>query len=108
MACLGAYDEFTTVRAYTACLPLYARLGPRFEGYVCSVIADEARHYHAFLDVARREWPERLPDLPAFLADLRDIEGTPYAATFVLDHDDPVFTEAICSAAERALMRHLR
>ena len=36
------------------------------------------------------------------------MEGTPYAATFVLDHDDPVFTGSMLEEAARLLRQHLR
>ena len=107
LACLWAYDEFATVRVYRHYLPLYARLGPEFVAFVHGVIADEARHYASFLEVARQHFPERHADLPAVLERIRAVEGQPYAATFLLDHDDPVFSARLLASAERALLEHV-
>ncbi len=40
------------------------------------------------------------------LDEIRAREDQPHAATFPLDHDDPVFGEAQLGSAERALSRH--
>ena len=108
LAALCAYDEFATVRVFRHYLPLYARLGPELVAFVRSAIADEARHYASFLAVLRDEHAERLKELPAILAEIRACEGQPYAATFLLDHDDPVFGPALLASAEQALLRHAR
>ena len=60
--CLGAYDELATVRAYRANLPLYDRLGPGYARYMRRVIADEAKHYAAFLGVVRECHRHRLSE----------------------------------------------
>ena len=64
--------------------------------------------YASFLAVLRDEHAERLEELPAILAEIRACEGQPYAATFLLDHDDPVFGPALLASAEQALLRHAR
>lgn len=107
IACLGAYDELATVRAYRANLPHYDRLGPALGGYVRSVIADEAWHYHRFLDLLRSDHAARLDEGAEAVRRIRASEGIAYGNTFVLDHDDPVFTRAILDDAARVLARQL-
>lgn len=103
---LGAYDELCTVRAYRGNLPLYDTLGPAFGDYVRRVITDEARHYSLFLGVLRTEHAHRRADALAWIERIRGLEGTPYAATFVLDHDDSdLYSDAICDQAVRILVR---
>ena len=103
---LGAYDELCTVRGYRKNLPLYDELGPEFGRYVRHVIADEAWHYSLFLGVLRREHSHRRDETAAWLERIRAAEATPYAATFVLDHDDKeLYSDEIGAAAERILMR---
>ena len=104
---LLAYDELATVRAYRANLQLYAKLGPAYLRWARALVADEAWHYAAFLDVVRRVHGHRLAEASSHLDRVIALEGTPYAATFVLDHDDSVFTPEILTSAERALRRHL-
>lgn len=104
---LFAYDELATVRAYRANLPLYAKLGPAYLGWARALVADEAWHYAAFLEVIRGVHGHRLAEAPEHLDRVLAHGGTPYGATFVLDHDDPVFTSEILAGAERALRRHL-
>lgn len=108
IAVLFAYDELCTVQAYGKNLPHYdahdARLGELIRG----IISDEGRHYAAFLAVARR-FSERRRELPLLLRRIRELAATPYAATFVLDHDDrELFDEAVHERAARVLCRALR
>lgn len=105
--CLAAYDELATVRAYRANLPRYALLGPALVRWVRGVIADEAWHYARFLEVAVTEHRHRLAGSRAVVQRIRASERVPYAATFVLDHDDPVFTEEMFDGAAAVLCRQL-
>ena len=107
IACLGAYDELATVRAFKKNLPNYDKLGPGFGKLLRRIIADEARHYHRFLEVLRKEHAHRSADAPAVVARIRATEGTAYANTFVLDHDDPIFTDDIYDEAEAILLKHI-
>ena len=103
---LGAYDELCTVRGYRKNLPLYDELGPAFGRYVRHVIADEAWHYSLFLRVLHEEHAHRRDETATLLERIRAAEATPYAATFVLDHDDKeLYSDEIGAAAERILMR---
>jgi len=107
---LCAYDELTTVRAFAANLSRYDALGVPVGRYVRRVIADEAWHYSVFLDVLRQEHAERLPEARAILDQVLAAEGTPYACTFVLDHDgDEVWSnnDEIYAGAKRSLLAHL-
>lgn len=105
---LAAYDELCTVRAYRRLLPHYAHLGPRFVAWIHEVVADEAWHYALFLGVLRSVHRARLTEAPARLARIRAAEGTPYAATFLLDHDDAeLFSPDLCDQAQRVLLRQL-
>ena len=104
--CLLAYDELATVRAYRANLPLYAHLGRPFLALMRRIMADEARHYASFLSVTRSEHPQRAADAGRVISSLR-AAGAPYAATFVLDHDDPVFTSDLLDETARILRAHL-
>lgn len=106
IGCLGAYDEFTTERPFTAFLALRSQLDPKLARFVRQVIADGARHYCQLLRHVQ-QGPRQRSDLDAILTELRKVEGTPYATTFFLDHDDEVSSGSIRSAAERALMRRL-
>ncbi|MCP3917577.1 MAG: hypothetical protein GY711_18690 [bacterium] len=104
---LCAYDELATVRAYRANLEQYDRLGPELSVWVRAVIADEAWHYSRFLDVIRREHAHRLGEGTEAIRRVRETEGVAYAATFVLDHDDAVFTDEIFDHAARIVARQL-
>lgn len=104
--CLLAYDELATVRAYRANLPLYEPLGRPFMALMHRIMADEARHYASFLSLARSEHPERAVDAGRVISSLRAV-GVPYAATFVLDHDDPIFTSDLLDETARILRVHL-
>ena len=108
ICCLGAYDELATVRAFRANIANYDKLGPEFGKVVRRVIADEARHYHGFLTVLQNEHAHRADEAEAALQRIRNTEGTAYGNTFVLDHDDPIFTDAIYDEAEAILLRHIR
>lgn len=105
-ACLLAYDELVTVRGYRANLAGYDRLAPSLGRFVRGVIADEARHYASFLEVARRD-PRCAERAPAVVARVRAAESPDYRNTFVLDHDDPVYGEAIFDRAARILLARL-
>ena len=72
------------------------------------MIADEAWHYARFLEVAVREHPERLVDAPEIVGRVRRAEGASYGATFVLDHDDPVYDAALYDEAQRLLLRQFQ
>jgi len=105
---LGAYDELCTVRAYRANLPLYDRLGPAFGRFLRRVIADEARHYALFLGALRERHTRRRGEAADAIDRVRALEGTPYAQTFFLDHDDgELFDDHVCDDAARVLRRHL-
>ncbi len=107
ICCLGAYDELATVRAYRANLPLYDRLGPEFGRFLRRVVADEGRHFARFLRVLRQEHAHRAGEGASVLAKLRAADAIPYAQTFVLDHDDEVWTEAMFEEAAAVLGRRL-
>lgn len=108
IAVLFAYDELCTVQAYTKNLPHYDAHDPELGERIRGIISDEGRHYAAFLRVARRR-RRGARELAAVLARIRDTAGTPYAATFVLDHDDrELFDEAVHERAVRVLRRALR
>ncbi|MEM7516724.1 MAG: hypothetical protein AAF368_07350, partial [Planctomycetota bacterium] len=79
IACLGAYDELATVRAFQANLSRYALLGPVFEAKIRRVIADEASHYSRFLRVLTKEHLHRLDEAPAIVQRIRETEGVAYA-----------------------------
>ena len=96
------------MRAYEANLQHYDRLGSEFRRFIRAVIADESWHYARFLETAVSEHPHRLRDAPAVVARVRASEGVTYAGTLVLDHDDPVFTQAIFDQAQLILERQLR
>ena len=101
---LIAYDELCTVRGYQANLPLYDRLGPEFGAFLRRVIADEALHYKRALDVIAAEHRHRLPELPALLERIRAAEDLPYGNTFVMDHQDDIYTEAVSDRAVKVLL----
>ena len=106
--CLGTYDELVTVRGYRANFGTYGLLGPDFERLMRRITADEGLHYKAFQRLLREHHAHRLPEVPAQLERIRATEGTPYKATFVLDHDDPVYDEAIYDEVVELLSRRLR
>lgn len=105
--CLSAYDELATVRAYLGNMHRYRLLGPSFLRFLRSVIADEGWHYSRFLELIRKRHAHRLNESAAMVAEIRAAEGTPYASTFVLDHDDDVWSDAIFDEAEQVLLRAL-
>lgn len=107
ICCLLAYDELATVRGYHVNLDLYDRLGPEFGAFVRGVIADEGRHWGTFMELLRSLHRDRLHEAPAVVARLRAAEGTPYRATFVLDHDEALYTDEIFDDAARVLLRTL-
>ncbi|MFP6665572.1 MAG: hypothetical protein VCC00_15375 [Deltaproteobacteria bacterium] len=105
--CLLAYDELATVRGYKGNLELYDRLGPVFGGFVRSVVADEASHYAGFRRLLRARHAHRLSEAPAIIRRIRAADGTPYRATFVLDHDDPVYGAALFDEVAHVLEQQL-
>ena len=107
IACLLAYDELATVRAYRANREGYARLGPEMKELVRQVTADEGRHYRNFFNLVRTKHSDRLGDVDATIARIRDREGVSYRNTFVLDHDDDVWSEELFDESAAVLRRHL-
>ncbi len=106
ITCLIAYDELCTVHGYRANLSLYDRLGPDFGRFLRRVIADEALHYKRALDVLAAGHRHRAAELPALLARIRAAETVPYRNTFVMDHDEDIYTPAVCARAARTLLAH--
>ena len=102
--CLLAYDELATLRGYRGNLPLYDLLGTGLGSFVRRVIGDEARHYAGFRAVLLAEHAHRLGEVSEVVARVRAAEGLPYQATFVLDHDDPVYGDHIFDDAARVLV----
>ena len=96
------------MRGYRGNFPAYAALGPEFDRWMRRVAADEARHYAGFLGVLLDHMPPDLERAERVLAEIRGAEGEPYRATFVLDHDDPVYGEDLYGEAARLLLRQLR
>ena len=107
ISCLMAYDELATVRGYRVNMHLYDQLGPEVSGFVRHVIADEGRHYGAFAKVMRKHYAHRLDEVPAIVAEVRRTEGTPYAQTFVLDHDEDIYTDKLFDEAQELLLKHM-
>ncbi|HED64560.1 MAG TPA: hypothetical protein ENJ09_03290 [Planctomycetes bacterium] len=107
VACLVAYDELATVRAYRANAAVYEKLGPDMVDFVRRVTADEGRHYRNFFALLRDRHRDRLGDVDRVLDRIREHEGVPYGNTFVLDHDDDVWSEEIFDDAMATLRRHL-
>lgn len=107
IACLMAYDELATVRAYRSGHRRYARLGPEVLAFVQLVTADEGRHYRNFVKLLRQEHAHRLHEVGDVIAEIRATEGTSYGNTFVLDHDDDVWSESIFDDAARSLTTRL-
>jgi hypothetical protein len=106
--CLGAYDELVTIRGYRGNLPLYRSLGPAAERTMRAVIADEGRHFRTFLKLIRKRHAGDPARVEGLVARIRACEGPPYAATFVLDHDDPVYGNDLYDEAAALLTRRLR
>ncbi|RMH03377.1 MAG: hypothetical protein D6702_06090 [Planctomycetota bacterium] len=104
IAVLIAYDELCTVQGYRANLPLYELLGPDYAAFVRRTIADEALHYRRALELIRTRHRHRLSELPALLARIRAAESVPYGNTFVMDHEEEVYTEAVAERAARVLL----
>ena len=106
--CLLAYDELATLRGYRGNLPLYDRLGSGLGQHVRRVIADEAGHYADFRALLVEHHRHRLAEVPEVVRRIRATEGTPYRATFVLDHDDPVYGDHIFDDAARILVSQMQ
>lgn len=107
IALLIAYDELATVRAYRANRASYAQLGPEFLRYVADVTADEGRHFASFLRLLRSHHRHRFGEAREAIQKIRATEGLPYANTFVLDHDDDVWSDTIFDEAQGILLRRL-
>lgn len=105
--CLGAYDELVTSRAYRDNLGWYCRLGPAYLRWARALAADEAGHYAGFLGLLEAEHRWQFERASAVIDRIQNLEGTAYAATFVLDHEDPVFTPEALEHAARILRRKL-
>jgi len=107
IACLLAYDEIATVSAYRANTPRYTWLGPEFTAFARQVTVDEGEHSGSFLRVVKREHRHRLPEVARVVERIRSVEGVPYRNTFVLDHDDGVWSDRVFDEAARLVHRHL-
>lgn len=105
--CLLAYDELSTVKAYQALIPQYLQLGPSMGPLLYMVIRDEGRHYAAFARLLRSQHAGRISESAAQIEKIRAAEGTPYANTFVLDHDCDDWTDTILDEAVSQLKRAL-
>lgn len=106
--CLLAYDELATLRGYRGNLPMYDRLSVRLGSFVRRVIGDEAGHYAGFRALLVEHHADRLHEVEEVVQRIRSSEGTPYQATFVLDHDDPVYGDHIFDEAARVLVAQMR
>ncbi|MDG2308052.1 MAG: hypothetical protein P8R42_26035 [Candidatus Binatia bacterium] len=106
--CLLAYDELATLRGYRGNLPMYDLLGERLGALVRRVIGDEAGHYAGFRALLIEKHGHRLDEVEDVVREIRSSEGTPYQATFVLDHDDPVYGDHIFDDAARVLVGQMR
>lgn len=105
--CLLAYDELATLRGYRGNLPLYDLLGEPIGSFVRRVIGDEAGHYAGFRKLLIERHGHRLDEVESVVRRIRESEGTPYQATFVLDHDDPVYGDEIFDDAARVLIAQM-
>jgi hypothetical protein len=93
-----AYDELATTRSYAGDVPFFRSLGhPVLAQWIERVRGDEALHYLNALRVAQARFPDRMPDAPAIVARILELDLTPgdYRATFILDHKGPSYTPAI-------------
>ena len=104
---LNCYDELVTLRGYRANRHIYAPLGPDFGRFVDGVIADEARHFGNYLWVIRTCHQDRVPDAERVLDRVFESTWAEYMATFVLDHDDPVYDDAMMREARDVLLRQV-
>jgi hypothetical protein len=107
IACLIAYDEIATVSAYRANAPQYAWLGPEFTAFTRQVTGDEGQHCGSFLHVLKTEHAHRLAEVDSAVDRIHGAEGIQYRNTFVLDHDDDVWSHGIFDEAARLVRRHL-
>lgn len=106
--CLLAYDELATLRGYRGNLQMYDLLGEPLGALVRRVIGDEAGHYAGFRSLLIEKHADRLNEVEDVVRRIRSSEGTPYQATFVLDHDDPVYGDHIFDEAARVLVAQMR
>jgi hypothetical protein len=101
-----AYDELATTRSYAGDVPFFRSLGhPALATFIERVRGDEAMHYLNALRVAQRRFPERLPEAPAIIQRILDLDLTPgdYRATFILDHKGPSYTPAVLRGVAETL-----
>lgn len=105
--CLLAYDELATIRGYRGNLALYDLLGASFGSFLRIVVADEGRHYALFRQLLFDRHGDRLAEAPAIIRRIRGADGAPYRATFVLDHDDPIYGTEIFDESAAVLERQL-
>lgn len=87
---------------------MYDQLGERLGSFVRRVIGDEAGHYAGFRSLLIEKYAGRLHEVEDVVRRIRSSEGTPYQATFVLDHDDPVYGDHIFDEAARVLVAQMR
>jgi len=106
--CLLAYDELATLRGYRGNLPMYDLLGRGLGAFVRRVIGDEAGHYAGFRALLVEKHAHRLHEVEDVVRRIRATEGALYRATFVLDHDDPVYGDHIFDDAARVLVAQMR
>ena len=107
VACLLAYDELATVRAYRANRENYARLGPAMSAFVDLVTGDEGRHYRNFFKLIAEGHAHRMADFDRVIQRILECEGVAYGNTFVLDHDGDVWNDGIFEESAAVLRRHL-
>lgn len=85
-----AYDEIVTWHACRLAEPLFSSLGhDHFTTWIKLVGHDEARHFGGIVKVVHACHESRLKDCAPILDQLVswDMQGNPYNATFILDHD---------------------
>jgi len=104
---VSAYDELATVRGYSADIPIYDEFDQQFSNFIRRVIADEGWHYSKFLHLIKRYHPHRLNEVNSAVKKIRESEGIPYEATFVMDHVEDVFTSDVLDQSAEILRKHL-
>lgn len=110
-AVLLAYDEMVTVEGYRADLEMYDSFGEEMSRFIRLVIADEAQHYYKFLSLLKNLHSHRLGEVDEKLKVIREADAAlrqkPYAATFVLDHEEAVFTDELLDGVVATLKKQL-
>jgi len=110
-AILLAYDEMATVEGYKADLEMYDSFGEEMSRFIRLVIADEAQHYYKFLSLLKNLHSHRLGEVGEKLKLIREADAAlrqkPYAATFVLDHEEAVFTDELLDGVVTILKKQL-